>query len=80
MPTSKSCTDFRMQNTFKAGNMHQNMTWWIFTQQFTFKVFCKVWMRTYNFQSVLHADANTWADAGPLKAKYPENAVNFKHD
>ena len=35
-------------------------------------------MRTYNFQSVLHADANTWADAGPLKAKYPVNAVNFK--
>jgi len=37
-------------------------------------------MRTYNFQSVLHADANTWADAGPLKAKYPVNAVNFKRD
>jgi len=37
-------------------------------------------MWAFNFQSVLHADANTWADAGPLKAKYPENAVNFKHD
>jgi len=36
-------------------------------------------MRTYNFQSVLHADANTWADAGTLKVKYPVNAENFKH-
>ena len=35
-------------------------------------------MLTYNFQSVLHADANTWADAGPLKAKYLVKAENFK--
>jgi len=35
-------------------------------------------MRTYNFQSVLHADANTWADAGTLKVKYPVNAEIFK--
>ena len=33
-----------------------------------------------HFQSVLHADANTLADAGPLKAKYPVNAENFKRD
>jgi len=33
-----------------------------------------------HFQSVLHADANTWADADPLKAKYPVNAENFKRD
>ena len=31
------------------------------------------------FQSVLHADAKTWADAGPLKGKYLVNAVNFIH-
>ena len=37
-------------------------------------------MRTYNFQRVLLADANTWADAGPLKAKYLVNAENFKHE
>jgi hypothetical protein len=37
-------------------------------------------MRTYNFPSVLHADVNTWADAGSLKAKYPVNAANFKRD
>ncbi len=38
-------------------------------------------MQPLDFQSVLHADANTWADAGPLKAKYPVvNAVNFKRD
>jgi len=30
----------------------------------------RVKMRTFNFQSVLHADAKTWADAGPLKIKY----------
>jgi len=35
-------------------------------------------MRTYNFQSILHADANTWADVGTLKVKYPVNAENFK--
>ena len=34
-------------------------------------------MRTFNFQSVLHDDAKTWADAGPLKVKYPVNAENF---
>ena len=34
-------------------------------------------MRTFNFQSVL---PDVWADAGPLKAKYPVSAVNFKHD
>ena len=34
-------------------------------------------MRTFNFQSILHADAKTWADAGPLKVKYLVNAVNF---
>ena len=28
------------------------------------------------FQSILHADAKTWADAGPLKVKYLVNAVN----
>jgi len=28
----------------------------------------------------LHGDANTWADAGPLKVKYPVNAENFKHN
>ena len=39
-------------------------------------------MRTFNFQSVLHDDAKTWADAGTgtLKVKYPVNAVNFKRD
>ncbi len=35
-------------------------------------------MRTYNFQSVLHADAKTWAYAGTLKVKYLVNAGNFK--
>ena len=34
-------------------------------------------MRTWNFQSVLHDDAKTWADAGTLKVKYLVNAVNF---
>ena len=33
-----------------------------------------------NFQSVLHADAKTWADAGTLKVKYPVNAVNFERN
>jgi len=28
----------------------------------------------------LHDDANTWADAGPLKVKYLVNAENFKHN
>ena len=32
---------------------------------------------TYNFQSILHDDAKTWADAGPFKVKYPVNAENF---
>ena len=32
----------------------------------------------FHFQSVLHADANTWADEGTLKMKYPVNAENFK--
>ena len=36
-------------------------------------------IRTYNFQSVLHDDAKTWADAGTLKVKYLVNAVNFTH-
>ena len=35
-------------------------------------------MRTFNFQSVLHDDAKTWADAGTLKVKYPVNAENYK--
>ena len=35
-------------------------------------------MRTFNFQSILHEDAKTWADAGTLKVKYPVNAENFK--
>jgi len=35
-------------------------------------------MRTFNFQSVLHDDAKTWADAGTFKVKYPVNAENFK--
>ena len=35
-------------------------------------------MRTFNFQSNLHDDAKTWADAGTLKVKYPVNAENFK--
>ena len=35
-------------------------------------------MRTFNFQSILHDDAKTWADAGALKIKYPVNAENFK--
>ena len=34
-------------------------------------------MRTFNFQSILHTDAKTWADAGPLKVKYLVNTVNF---
>ena len=37
-------------------------------------------MRTFNFQSVLHDDAKTWADAGTLKVKYPVNAVNFERN
>jgi hypothetical protein len=37
-------------------------------------------MRTCNFPSDLHADAKTWADAGPLKVKYLVNAGNFKHN
>jgi hypothetical protein len=37
-------------------------------------------MRTCNFQSVLHDDAKTWADAGPLKGKTLVNAVNFKRN
>ena len=34
-------------------------------------------MHANAFQSVLHADAKTWADAGPLKVKYLVNAVHF---
>ena len=30
------------------------------------------------FQSALHNNSNTWADAGPLKVKYLVNAGNFK--
>ena len=37
-------------------------------------------MRTFNFQSVLHTDANTWADAGTLKVKYSVNAVNVVYE
>ena len=37
-----------------------------------------VQMYTYNFQSELHDDAKTWADAGALKVKYLVNADNFK--
>ena len=35
-------------------------------------------MHANAFQSVLHADDNTWADAGTLKVKYLVNAENFK--
>jgi len=31
-----------------------------------------------NFQSGLHDDAKTWADAGSLKVKYLVNAGHFK--
>ena len=83
MPTTESCADLTMQNTFKARNINQNMTTWLFSEHSTLKVFCmenlrKVYMRTYNFQSVLHADAKTWAYAGTLKVKYLVNAGNFK--
>ena len=37
-----------------------------------------VHMKTCNFQSALHDNSKTWADAGPLKVKYLENVVNFK--
>ena len=37
-----------------------------------------VQMLKYKFQSVLHDDAKTWADAGTFKVKYPVNAENFK--
>jgi len=37
------------------------------------------YMWTCNFQSVLHADAQTWADTGSLKVKYLVNAVIFIH-
>ena len=35
---------------------------------------CLIW----NFQSEMHDDAKTWADAGTLKVKYPVNADNLK--
>ena len=31
-----------------------------------------------NFKSALHDNANTWADADPLKVKYLVNAGKFK--
>ena len=34
-------------------------------------------MLTYNFPSVLHADAKTWEDEGSLKEKCMVNAVNL---
>jgi len=37
-------------------------------------------MRTYNFKSILHSHAKTWADAGPLKVKNPVNTVNLKRN
>ena len=39
-----------------------------------------VQMYTYNFQSELHDDTKTWADAGPLKVKYLVNAGIFIHN
>jgi hypothetical protein len=38
-----------------------------------------VQMYAYTFQSILHDDAKTWADAGTLKVKYLVSAENFKH-
>ena len=48
---------------------------WILTQQYTWKDLCMEKstlspdknIKIYNFQSVLHDDANIWADAGSLK-------------
>ena len=40
------------------------------------------WVQSFkcNFQSALHDNSNTWADAGLLKVKYLVNAGNFKHN
>ena len=57
------------------------MNTWLFHQHSTWKVLSmeKSMHRTqtYNFQSILHGDAKTWADAGSLKVKYLVNAENF---
>ena len=37
-------------------------------------------MRTCILQSGLHADAKTWAHAGPWQGKYLLNTGNFKHN
>jgi hypothetical protein len=37
-------------------------------------------MKTCNFQTVLHDDAKTWADANSLKGKTLVNAVKFKRN
>ena len=37
-------------------------------------------MGTCKCLSVLHDDAKTWADAGPLKIKYLVNAVNLRRN
>ena len=71
-----------MQNTFKAKNLHQNMTTWFLAniplgKFYACKNQCTDQMRTYIFKSILHDDAKTWANAGTLKVKYLVNAVNF---
>jgi len=47
--------------------------------------FCNLtWVKNFKFthtnafESALHENSNTWADAGPLKVKYLVNAGNFK--
>ena len=49
------------------GEIRGNFTW---VQNFKFA-------HTIAFQSALHDNSNTRADAGPLKVKYLVNAVNF---
>ena len=43
------------------------------------KIYAQSIYKTYNFQSVLLDEANTWADEGTLKVKYLVSAENFKH-
>jgi hypothetical protein len=37
-------------------------------------------MQTCKFLIILHADAKSWEDAGPLNVKYLVNGKNFKRN
>ena len=73
MYTCKTSTDFSTQNTFKAQDMPQNMTSWIFTQHYTWKDLNTgksmpgVDEDMKLSKHALHDNSKTWADAGPLK-------------